>query len=359
MKNRFNYSIGLLIVSFILMMPSIAMGQIEVDEESECARILDKAQKTFEDGLIEKVEQMILPCLQGGQLTKEETLQGYRLLTLAKLYENKDEEAEAAMLQFLKTEPEYQLQAGTDPKEFGELFDQYHTSPLYTIGFEIGTNYCSANSYLERGVYNTVDEKKQFESNFGFQVGLLFSRYIYGGFNVHLGLLYVQNTYSFSHSILEDQVLVSTTESQTLFSAPLTFSYTFLRDKKIKPYISAGAGLRIILSAEQQEPTKSLSNGTESQGSTFDVKEERNNLNFEGIVGAGLKYKITRGDLFLDFQYQMGINNQRNEDFDGDINDDGRLWDYYVSDNNFTLNNLAISVGYTLYLYKPRKKKEK
>ena len=357
MMKNYKYSIGLLLVGFILMMPTVTFSQDE--EESECARTLNKAQKAYDDGLIEKVDQMIRPCLQSGELSKEETLQGYRLLALAKLYDDKDEEAEAAMLQFLKAEPEYQLQPGVDPKEFGALFDQYHTSPLFTVGLLLGTNYSMVNSYLERGVYNTVDEKKQFDAKFGFQAGVVFSRYIYGGFNVQLGLMYATNSYSFSHDIFEQQISISTTESQTVLGVPLTFSYTFMRDKQIKPFIEIGAGLRMLLAAEQSETTKQFPDGSEIQGSAVDIKEERNALNYAGIFGAGVKYKITRGDIILSIQYHMGIANQRNEDFDGNINDDERLWNSYVSDNNFTLNNLAISVGYSLNLYKPRKKKEK
>jgi hypothetical protein len=146
-----------------------------------------------------------------------------------------------------------------------------------------------------------------------------------------------------------------------MISVPLTFSYVFLRNKKVRPYVQAGAGLRYMLSAEQQDPIKSFSTSqlASVSGPAIDIKDERNALNFEVVLGGGAKLKIPRGDVFLDVRYNLGLNNQRNEESDLNINDDERLWNYNISDNDFTINNLLVSVGYNYYLYKPRKKKEK
>ncbi|HAW51140.1 MAG TPA: hypothetical protein DCX54_02255 [Flavobacteriales bacterium] len=360
MGNRFNRLLGILVFCVLTATSSAVMAQGEEDE-SDCARTLRKAQKAYDDGLIEKVEQMIKPCLEGGQLNQEEQLNGYRLLAQAKLFDDKKDEAEGAMLKFLHIDPEYELQPGIDSKEFSELFSKYHTSPLYTIGVHFGLNWTMVNSYVERGVYNTENEKKVFSPDLSFHFGLRASRYIYDGLNVHLEANYIFNKYTYSHNILGGQNIITASEAQTVIGIPLTFSYIFLRQKKIRPYVFAGFGMRLIMSAEQQDQVKEFPNTSLAPvtGPAIDIKAERNGLNFEGIFGAGTKFKITRGDIFMDARYNIGLNNQRNESSDLNVNDDERLWDFYITDNDFTFNNVYVTVGFNYYLYKPRKKKEK
>lgn len=358
MGNRFNHLLGVLVFCALTVVSSMAFAQ---EEESDCARTLRKAQKAYDDGLIEKVEQMIRPCLDGGQLNKEEQLDGYRLLAQAKLFDDKNEEAEQAMLKFLSINPEYELQPGIDSKEFSELFSNYHTSPLYTIGLHFGLNWTMVNSYVERGIYNTENEKKSFSPDLSIHFGFRASRYIYNGLNVHLEANYLTNKYTYTHTILGGENIVTASESQTAIGIPLTFSYVFLRQKKVRPYVFAGFGMRLLLSAENQDqvkefPTSSIAPVT---GPAIDIKNERNGLNFEGIFGAGTKFKITRGDIFVDARYNIGLNNQRNENSDLNVNDDERLWNFFISDNDFTFNNLYVTVGWNYYLYKPRKKKDK
>lgn len=344
-----------------VMIPGSLSAQLEEEQESECAKILRKAQKDYDDGLIEKVEQKITPCLNGSELTKEEKLQGYKLLTLSKLYDEKQEEAEEAMIKFLSIDPEYEIQPGVDPKEFSDLFADFHTSPLYTIGGYVGLNWTYVNSYLERGVYNTAQELKEYTPDIQLQFGFTVSRYIYNGFNAHLDLAFVQNKYTYTHTTLGGLSEVTASEFQTILSVPVSITYTFRRFKTIRPYVRAGFGLRYMIAAEQADQVKSYP-GTDIApvtGPNIDIKNERNALMFEGIFGGGVKYKIPRGDIFLDVRYAIGLGNQRNESSDQVLNDDERLWDFDISDNDFTLNSLYGSVGFNYYLYKPRKKKEK
>jgi len=345
------------------------------DEDNECVRTLRKAQKAYDDGLIETVDNLIRPCLESGQLNKEEQLEGYKLIAMSHTYDGKDELAEAAMLQFLRLDPEYQLQPGVDPKEFSELYSNYHTSPLYTIGLYIGPNWSLVQSYKEFGAYNTENDKKDYKSKVGFQIGLRGTRYIYRGLNVHLDLTYVQNVFSYSQDILESYtnvdpnneptlnptkgVSIESIETHTALSIPLSFSYSFMLQNQIRPYVMAGFETRIILSASNSIQKSPLDPDIASIEipDIENFKKQRNDLTFAGIFGIGGKYKIKGGDVFVEARYHIGISEQvkRNEI---DVNEDERLWNFYQLDNDFTLDNLMFNIGFNKYLYKPRKMKE-
>ena len=369
---------------FLSLLLVFGTGQIfaqdELEEESECARILRQAQKAYDDGLIEKVDQMLKPCLQSGQLSKDEQLDGYRLLALSKLYDGKDQEAEEAMLEFLRIDPEYELQPGVDPKEFSELYDNYHTSPLYTVGIFGGLNWARPQSYKEYGSYNLVDDKKAYSSNFGFQVGIRGTRYIYRGLNVHLDLAFMTSQFTYTHDILESYtqvdnnagdppgssvrgatkgVTVESVESQNAFVIPLSFSYTFMLQKQIRPYVMAGFETRMLIAASNSI-TKTYFDqdiAAVELSEIDDFKSHRNGTTFSALFGVGAKYKITRGDLFFELKYNMGISDQVSRDA-VDVNDDQTLWNFYEQDNDFTLDNMMFNIGYNLYLYKPRKMKQ-
>lgn len=369
-KKILPYGLSVLMLCFGL----VTYGQDEEVEDNECVRTLAKAQKAYDDGLIEKIDQMLLPCLQSEQLSNDEKQQGYRLLAMAKLYDGKDQEAEEAMLAFLKIDPEYQLQPGVDPKEFSELYGNYHTSPLYTIGLFMGPNFAMAKPYKEYGAYNTSTDKKEYKSNVGFQVGFRVTRYIYKGLNVHLDLGFMQSGFTYTQDILESYtnvdltdptpssptkgVTIESRENQSSLILPLTFSYTFLEQKQIRPYAIVGFETRFLLSASNSllktyfDQDIAAVEVAEVEG----FKDSRNSLSFSGIFGAGAKLKIPRGDIFLEGKYNLGISDQVKRD-EVPVNEDVRLWNFYQADNDFTLDNLMFNVGYTYYLYKPRKMK--
>ncbi len=329
MFTKLKYLLRLSFALLILCGTSNAFGQ---DEDNECGRTLRKAQKKYDEGLIEQVDQMVRPCLESGQLNKEEQLVGYKLIAMAHTYDNKDDLAEEAMLEFLRLDPEYQLQPGIDPQEFAELYSNYHTSPIYTLGLYFGPNWSLAQSYKEYGAYNTEADKKEYKSKVGFQVGVRGTRYIYKGLNVHLDLTYMQNNFSYSHGILESYtevdpsndppssptagVSIESTEKHSVLSIPISFSYTFMLQKQIRPYVMAGFETRFLLSASN---SVHKSYADESIASIeipdiADFQDQRNNLTFSGIFGLGGKYKIKGGDIFVEAKYHLGISDQVKRD---------------------------------------------
>ncbi len=360
------------ILTFSLLLPFVVVQAQYEEEENECVRILQKAQKAYEGGLIEKVDQMIRPCLEGNQLSKEDKMEGWKLIAMSHTYDGKDDLAEDAMLHFLKLDPEYQIQPGVDPKEFTDLYSNFHTDPLYTVGIYGGPNWANAFSYKEFGGYNTATDKKSYTSKSGFQIGVRGTRYLYKGLNVHLDLTFMQSSFVYGQDILESYtnvdpngdpveaptkgVSIGSTESQQVLSIPISFSYTFMPQKMLRPYVLAGFETRYLLSASNEIQKSPLDPNIASVEipDIENFQETRSNLTFSALFAVGGKYKITRGDLFAEVRYHVGISDQL-ADYDAPVNEDERLWNFYQQDNEFTINTFMINFGYNLYLYKPRK----
>jgi hypothetical protein len=72
---------------------------------------------------------------------------------------------------------------------------------------------------------------------------------------------------------------------------------------------------------------------------------------YNGIIGAGVRFKVPRGIIALDLRAKMGLNSivvtgKRDEIL---------LNRYYYLDDNFSLNNLSLSASYYVSFYSPRK----
>ena len=75
------------------------------------------------------------------------------------------------------------------------------------------------------------------------------------------------------------------------------------------------------------------------------------------MAGAGINYKVKKGNVFLDLRYNYGFQNivKTEQRYQNDLNND-LLYRYYYLDDDFKLNNFAFTIGYAYNIYKPVKK---
>ena len=73
-----------------------------------------------------------------------------------------------------------------------------------------------------------------------------------------------------------------------------------------------------------------------------------------GQAGAGLKFKTTLGYLNLEVRSNFGLLNQTVR---GGASAEALRWEYKYVDDDFNLNNLNLTLGYTQIFYKPSKRK--
>ena len=187
MKNRFTPFVTFLCTVLLVMYSISSQAQNKNKDtiiENRCIQLLRDAEKTYEAGRIDAIEGMLLPCIQKEGFSKFEKLQAYRLIILSKLFDNRDEEANAYFLELIKTDPEYQVNPVTDPSEFINLYNSYRTNPIYALGFKVGMNLAKPSSFVPYGVYDTEGNTGSYKSFFNLQFGFNADVYLNKKFSV-------------------------------------------------------------------------------------------------------------------------------------------------------------------------------
>lgn len=338
-------------IYLILILFLVSSGVVLAQED--CSVLLKQAEKFYVDGAIDSIPGLIEPCLKSGFSTKEK-LQAYRLFILINLYNDKQDKAEEYMLKLLNFEPEYEVNRSIEEPEFLSLFDSYQTSPLWAYGFYAGVNFANIITTEEYGV-NNLNKPSALISSSGlsYHFGLKYNRFLLDKVELNIGFQFAQNKYKNTKSEF-DFTNISFEETQTRLSFPVTVNYD-LKKGKIKPFVRAGISFGYLLNAKAKVIRSYTDNShAEIKGTDVELKQFRNPFNIWAIIGGGLKYKVKRGNIFLDIKYNLGLFNQVKTNARYDNSE--LIYKYYYLDNNFKINNLSVSLGYMYLFYKPEKK---
>jgi len=339
-------SIFLLIPVLLLFFSSL--------QAQDCSFTLSKAQKNFEAGVIEQIPQSLQPCIENG-FTKEEKLQAYKLIIQCYLFDNNTAEAEKAMLNFLKKNPEYEVMP-TDQAEFTHLFETYRSVPIASIGILGFTNFSSPQQLLVLDPSQTNGSYKN--TGFGVQVGLSYRQFISKLFDVNLECFYVTSSYQYAmNSTTMENSSSQFTDNFGMIAVPLTGIYKPITWWKFEPYVRAGLSFGYILSSSVTGDTKTNS-VTDNKITSLNNIDNRNLTQFSGVLGAGIGFNLKKSSLVFDLRY--------NQAFTGfvkvnAVNDASKQLknDILITENDLLLNNFWISVGYFYKFYKPEKRKTK
>ena len=319
-------------------------------QQSDCAFKLEEAESLYESGVLDSIPTLLRECTKEG-FDDEEMARAYKLLILTYLFEDYQEMAEFTMLKFLKKFPEYELKAN-DQVEFTYLYNSYQTVPVFSIGVVGGMNY-SFIRIIDPYYSGSADEYTgdYSVSGMGYQVGLQFEKYINEKINIDLGVSFVSRKFNYQIT-QQDFTTIDYNESQSLISVPLTGTYDF-KIKFLNPYIRVGFGLDYLIGATSGvKRTFSDGNQDDLTGPDIDVLDNRNALNYSVIIGGGVKLKIKKGYVLLDLKYNYGLNNIVSGD--NRYDDSEKVFYYNYTDDNFSLNNFYLSVGYVFSFYKTK-----
>lgn len=355
MKTRFTPLSTFLCMLLLTMYAFSTQAQNKTKDsvvENRCIELLRDADKTYEAGRIDAIESMLLPCIQKEGFSKFEKLQAYRLIILSKLFDNRDEEANAYFLQLIKTDPEYQVNPVTDPSEFINLYNSYRTNPIYALGFKVGMNLAKPSSYVPYGVYNTGENTGAYRSYLDVQFGFNADLYLNKKFSVGADLLLSLKKYQYKNTLLGYSELTAK-ETQMWLELPLVLKYT-IGQKKLRAYLQAGGAVSMILSSNMNIVRKDVNTqSNQAIGPDINARDLRNMFNYALVGGGGIRYKAGYGYLVLDVKYMYGLNNISHTA--DKYSNDELIYKYGYIDNNFTLNTLMFSVGYYKSFYKPKK----
>lgn len=351
---------------YLFCICSALLLSIRPAHAQDCANTLAEAKDIYEQGLLEKVPNILKKCLETDGFRKSQKVEAYKLLTLTYIFDDQLGKADESMLELLKLEPELEVNPAVDPIEFIELFNSYRTLPLYSFGFLVGSNYTIIERKARYGVEplsglsTGASNFSKYIDKFGFLGGLKANRYLAPNLELNLDIVYRTNRLDFQATSVFDFATIESKELQSWLYLPLTVTYDFWNGKsKVWPFVRLGVGTGFRLDVET-ELTREYSevNGVEVlqggvSGQPVDLKDQRRGVYLWGIGGAGVKYKVKRGYLFADLRYNYGLMNAVNTA--NRYSNPELIYQYYYVDDDFSMHSLNFTVGLVRSLYKPKK----
>jgi len=341
--------------SFTVLFLFIA-ASLYSQEAGTCAEHLKTAQSLFNKGQVEQIPSLLKDCLKSG-FKKEEELTAYKLLIQTFLLNDKLDQADSTMYEFLKKNPEYQL-SPTDHSSFVYLFNSFKVKPVVQISVHAGTNVPFLTMVVPH-LTSGEQSKSKFTSNIGNLFFSAESRFKVTN-KLELGFEVGFSQMKFNNKIndVAGAQVINYAESQQRIEVPIFALYNFTSFGKFTVYGRGGFGAayNIGVTATGSYTPTDPTNKNGRTGQSLDRKDARVKIDFFGQLGAGVKYKISRGFFFAELRTDLGILDQNVTGGQTTI----PVLDFYYGwhDPDFRLNAANINVGYTYIFYKPSKRKE-
>jgi hypothetical protein len=353
MKNpNQNHMIFRFLFTFLLFLTTVSLYS---QEAGSCAEKLKTAQSLFSKGQVEQIPSLLKDCLKSGFKTEEE-LTAYKLLIQTFLLDDKLEQADSTMYEFLKKNPEYQL-SPTDHSSFVYLFNNFKVKPVVQIGIHAGTD-VPFMTFVSPNLTAGELGKSSFSSNIGNLFFSAESRFkVTNKLEVGFEVGFSQMKFTNKINDYMEHAVINYTESQQRIELPIYAIYNFKSFGKFTVYGRAGVGGAYTLgvtATATYSPTDP-NNKNSRTGQSLNRKDSRVTIDCFGQLGVGIKYKIPRGFLFAELRSNFGILDQN---VFGGQTVPMLDWYYIGSNPDFRLNACNVNVGYTYIFYKPSKRKE-
>lgn len=394
-----------LLFAFFVTTTNAVLAQKKKDNSNEdCKSQLDEAKQWYEEGDLERVEEIEKCVTDPKSMSREKRIEGLQLLTESYLYTDRISKADKSFRSLLKVDPLY------DPDSLAPeishdliyLSKTFSRTPIFSMYFGAGANYSMIEKLQNYGVDNTSGtadhESYAREIVVGATGSLGFEMQIWRKFDIALDLTFGYRTYSFGDSLYMSVNVANPTgglnselpsragapvlysiltfkENQFWFDLPLMVRYNLGNWKMVMPYIYAGAAANFLLYANLGDMKRTtirestgggggLVEGTvdltahpdEHTQKTTTVPSLRTTVNVSFVAGAGIKIRAGRNFIFADFRYtRMFLNNV---DINNRYANPDLLYKYGHVDNDYRMDNFAFTVGFIKAFYTPRKKQQ-
>ena len=346
-------SLWLLPIVMVILQPCVLYSQ----ETDSCAVKLKIAQSNFTKGQVDQIPELLTGCLRSG-FKKEDALSAFKLLIQTYLLDDKVDQADSAMLAFLKEYPEYKI-SPTDHSSFVYLFNKFEVKPVMMVSIRAGTSY-PFMTFLNERVTSGNPGKSSFKTNFAnlylsADARMKLTERLEGA--IEIGYSQLQFTNIVEVRNMDDLVIeeIQYIENQKRLLIPVSLCYDFKSYGKFTPYARIGIGAAVNLSVNADASVVALDRfSADRTGETLDRKDSRATLDLVVIAGGGIKYKIPRGWFFAELRAGLGTLNQ----YLAGGATEPVLENYYKwRDPDFRFNALNFNIGWTYIFYKPSKRK--
>lgn len=368
LRIRFLPPCSAVILPFLYLLLAISpVFQLKAQQEDEadaCTQAFITAQRLYNEGQLFQVAGVLQGCLErsasrrsGVQQkfeSREQQIEAYRLLILSYLYTDQSDKADQTMLALLRYEKEFRP-VKSDPAEFIRLYRAFRTTPVLTVGPEIGVNTTSVVSLRPFGVNNLEQgSTTTYEPITTLQLGVSAELYLLRSFQLVTGARLQQYSFALTNPLFPYTTL-NGEETHTWLGLPFLVRYTIGKGR-FRPYIQVGGSWMNMLGANLQLSRGFTDPNTpfpEVTGPVLSVADQRINQTFATEAGGGVKAKIRGAFVSLELRHQwlyaqMVRSEQRyaNQEM---------LFRYgYVSDD-FRMTNWTATLMYQFAVYNPVK----
>ena len=369
-------------VLWVFLIPLTSYGQSVI-----CSQRLSEAQRLYDQGRLTEVVQKLEEttqsqgnCLRNG-FTKEQKTTAYRLMALVYVFLDNEPKAEDAIVDLLLVDPEHPTDAGSDPAEFIALYNKFRSKPIFRWGVFGGVNQTSAHSLSGYGNFDATQNpdfhfsenpldtisavssiSKSFDPGIGLHLGGTIEYMPVNNLEIILRIKMSWQNYKVSYPLITttnvsagDFRVVELKEAQQWLSAPLAARYNVPigRDGNITPYVIGGISFDYMLDSKM---TGSREGTTTVSVSNLDLHEFdlREKMNWTSFAGMGVKFSVQRiKSFFIEATYGMGGQNivkVENRYAAQSLN-----YNLAHIDNDKSINQVNINVGFIWSVYKPIK----
>jgi hypothetical protein len=310
----------------------------------DCSDKIIEAAALYDVGKFNEVIELISPCSETA-VDETERWKSLRLLAMAHLANNENDLAKKASIKFMEIDPGYKPSSLNDPSDFIKLLNEITVIPKLSVGCGISLGINQTLPTVSEA-YLVSDQQKVYTGLNKLQIGVSTLYQFNKTYALHASFVVTGKAMELDHSM--DNWSLQMNEKLTYLNLPITGRYTYDTKKRLKPFVQVGGygGLLIFGNSsffaehKSSEQTYSLEN--------VSSLDRRNKIDLGLTGGLGLSYTAKSGEFFLQGNYFRSFRNITNEDTRYKFND--LFYSYYYLDDNVTLHNYSVKVGYSYYL---------
>ena len=355
---RYTYLLILLFIS--------QLATAQEQQANACVQNIESAQQRYDEGRIQDIQALLTDCLAAGNYTKAEESQALRLLTLSYIFLDDEVNSEYTMLLLLKANHEFEVNPVVDPTEFINLHDRFRTKPLFNVGLRYIFNFSQPIVTDLNSMYNLSGERHDYSLIFSiFGIGANFEYEFAENFIIYPEIHYKSISVGY---LAEQQGVINENsdsaffkteyfEDQQWLSVPVSVKYNFDLDNMpaIKVYANAGLSVDFLLkSTLPADGTTLNTRGGQEIGFALTTTKDHNTVNFGVFAGAGITYKLGEGFISLEGRYQYSLTKFTKPE-KALTPENPQQINTGAQHDIYRLNHIAISLGYTMHMYFPKK----
>ena len=363
----------------LILIPLMFWGQaLRSQDVVGCTQLLEDAKEAYAAGMVELVPDLLNPCLEPGGLTGSPRMEAYKLVINAYLFDYLPDEAGALMDRFVEEYPDYRAgqddsaefalllesklrEQGINPEEVTtetrqevttaqqqqERARQMMIKPPFeygnSIGFVVGGNVTFPQMIERYSIGDPADDEGTFGLKPGLQVGVDMNLRISNAVETSFGLHFNRTGFTYSASPISF-TSYEYVEQESRLQLPAGFNFRLNPGaRRVSVYLRAGVVGDYLISATGSGVRSYEENVKDVEVDKVKIKDSRNTLNLNGLVGFGVRIPMENSFFFIESRYTAGLFLVNRKDIRYDNQD--LVWLLYHVDSDFRMQQVSILAG--------------